>query len=1329
MRYELSQLGPDGFERLIQSLLAGETYGDGPDGQRECVIRNAKRILALPDLQVSGYLMAQAKFKSPEGAAGDWDWLRNNLHAELEGFRAKARQNEKLKEDGKEDEIYQLPDTWMFFTNIVLTPALNTGLKDKADQYTAQYHDLIPNIYILGADDVKTMLDNRPMVAAAYPTLINDGLRSYRAMRTYVGLRFSDYANVDLKQAGDETGHPVDLRDVYTDLSVQWENETRSFTELIVGMSEKIFAILENKGDSDKGYQTQKAVLSHALHHGHITTRFTLLGEAGKGKSTVCRLMCQIYRAALLREERDASAAATAYLEAPEGTEALPIPRYSRIPITVTLKEFAAWLHERSAEASDLLCYLLHKINERTNAQLSADDLLTLFRSEAWFFCFDGLDEVPVASNRGLVVDLLLGFLDMLEQQGCNYLSVLTSRPQGYGDSSLLERFEQITLLPMEPERCMGYLRRLLPHLEQDPEERNAKLRIMQNALQDAMTAKLMETPLYATILLILARSGGRLPSRRYDLFKEYCETVTRRERQKGLLADLEGSYNWVLQVHREIALLLQRESNTKENAAAELTLDRLNAILVDYLKRQDFEDDNQMRADTMRESITRRLPFLAQTTNSEGQACVLFPLRSIQEYYAAEGIVAPLDQNKIGNALKEISSSTYWRNVFLFAAGCLTGDLDRYDLLNERLYGICRMNNGDPAYCEEVKAQDRYAITNLGSRLALDLLREGVFTRRLDKERYCALLKPLLREKITDSNPFESRQLRNLTELPPDILQKLLAEVLIPLLKETRDGDCLGFTLLWVMANGNETVPAATEALAVLFPQIEFAKSDTWLRLIRGGYEPAPLEVRERLYALARESFVGYPDYIPHINWKEFVRYLAYTARENNWKHIPVTMLRSLLYHEIGERGLMRGYLDSLADIEPVLLGEGAQPVRALLNRRMRSKDDFFAFSSVPLKDEIPETLPVYLDALRARQLFDLAALLALQADPSPITSQAVIEAWNTLDEHLKPWFLQVLECGNWYCQSICKALYWGEAAEEKILSREEIEAQEKRLRTWIMDPAAAIRADHWENYIYCLFGWDGTGYICKPKLELPEVLCFLRSRPLCREHWELLDVLTDDMSCYPPELTSFLLEHLPELETAGSGNKLLLRLFLELQGSELLCGRFDWPQVFPQWDYYRMQPERLSRIESRIQELIAGTEFAVWEACAMIPYLASVHDIEELVTLPKGSYTKILETGNQIACLGGILALLSSDLDQVDRIAMTGDLNRFLSDKNTLWLFDQNCRCFSADGKYFLYQLIQEVEPADDTQQKQLISLMDKCITGLRSDMEDAAVCLRAI
>ena len=129
------------------------------------------------------------------------------------------------------------------------------------------------------------------------------------------------------------------------------------------------------------------------------------------------------------------------------------------------------------------------------------------------------------------------------------------------------------------------------------------------------------------------------------------------------------------------------------------------------------------------------------------------------------------------------------------------------------------------------------------------------------------------------------------------------------------------------------------------------------------------------------------------------------------------------------------------------------------------------------------------------------------------------------------------------------------------------------------------------------------------------------------------------------------------------------------------------------------------------------------------MIPYLASVYGIEELVTLPKGSYAKILETGNHTACLGGILALLSNELDQVDCMAMTEDLKRFLSDKNALWLFNQNCRCFSADGKHFLYQLVQEIEPADETQQKQLVSLMNKCIIGLRSDLENAAVYLRDI
>ena len=101
MQCELKYLGPDGFERLIQSLLAGETYGDGPDGQREVVIRDANRLPALPGLTVSGYLMAQVKFKDPNTKTNEWTWLRENLKSELEGFREKAKQNEALKAAGK----------------------------------------------------------------------------------------------------------------------------------------------------------------------------------------------------------------------------------------------------------------------------------------------------------------------------------------------------------------------------------------------------------------------------------------------------------------------------------------------------------------------------------------------------------------------------------------------------------------------------------------------------------------------------------------------------------------------------------------------------------------------------------------------------------------------------------------------------------------------------------------------------------------------------------------------------------------------------------------------------------------------------------------------------------------------------------------------------------------------------------------------------------------------------------------------------------------------------------------------------------------------------
>lgn len=165
MKHELERLGPDGFEKLIQTLMTTlfgirvEIFGDGPDRQRETLIKNAHYEIC-NGVEALGRTIVQAKFKSPDGSAKDWDWLRKQLKKELSGFAEKAK---------SEPEF--IPETWLFFTNLILTPAKG-GLKDKADDFVDEYRTLIPHIYVLGADEIRALLDAHPEVARRYAAFL-----------------------------------------------------------------------------------------------------------------------------------------------------------------------------------------------------------------------------------------------------------------------------------------------------------------------------------------------------------------------------------------------------------------------------------------------------------------------------------------------------------------------------------------------------------------------------------------------------------------------------------------------------------------------------------------------------------------------------------------------------------------------------------------------------------------------------------------------------------------------------------------------------------------------------------------------------------------------------------------------------------------------------------------------------------------------------------------------------------------------------------------------------------------------------------------------------
>src|SRR5687767_2015390 len=92
-------------------------------------------------------MVVQAKFKSNGGT--DFSWMKKQLIEELKKFQTRLSK-------------VQLPDNYLFFTNITLTPVANTGGRDRATvlERECEKEFGIKHIRILSHDDITAYLDN-----------------------------------------------------------------------------------------------------------------------------------------------------------------------------------------------------------------------------------------------------------------------------------------------------------------------------------------------------------------------------------------------------------------------------------------------------------------------------------------------------------------------------------------------------------------------------------------------------------------------------------------------------------------------------------------------------------------------------------------------------------------------------------------------------------------------------------------------------------------------------------------------------------------------------------------------------------------------------------------------------------------------------------------------------------------------------------------------------------------------------------------------------------------------------------------------------------------
>ena len=337
MNYDFSRLGPLEFEDMVQSLWAGyfgitsSIYGSGPDGQREATFQGKAMVPIQGGKELDGFWVLQAKFKEKNDSK-DLTWLKTKLSEEMQGFQKKKEENKKA---GK--EIYKIPEIYLFVTNIVLTPVGQIGLKDKIKQYiiNKNYQSIIPNIYVLGYDEIARMLDNNRNVATSYASYIMSGdiltwlydkgaekekLRRDSLLR-YIKNSFINNrrSRMDQQEEVEEAeGRKVYLEKVYTDLDYSGENLSGKFVKDALIIGDRMFRphniqkhhvlkeVMETENFSEliehlKGYDGIGGGFKQEKHSFN-SNKYVVKGSAGQGKSTGCQFLAQIYRAMFLKE-------------------------------------------------------------------------------------------------------------------------------------------------------------------------------------------------------------------------------------------------------------------------------------------------------------------------------------------------------------------------------------------------------------------------------------------------------------------------------------------------------------------------------------------------------------------------------------------------------------------------------------------------------------------------------------------------------------------------------------------------------------------------------------------------------------------------------------------------------------------------------------------------------------------------------------------------------------------------------------------------------------------------------------------------------------------
>ena len=744
--YDLSRLSPRSFEHLVQALAARVlgpgivVFGDGPDGGREATFER-KVPFPTPVDGWDGYGVVQAKYRQrPGDTQQDGNWAIDQLKDEIRKY---TDPESKLRK----------PDYFIFATNVVLTPVREQGSKDRAVAVLEEFKNQSPmkDYAIWDYDQIRAFLDAYEDVRTAYTASITPGdvlariisqlnpspTDMYKTFVMFLERELLSDECVKLEQAGHNVDDRIPLASVFVDLPTHDESaglraQFLDDTNIDIGYSgpsghpeeafikEILAASSELLDPTSIGTSVISNNLDPRVPRGS-RGRFVLMGGPGQGKTTLTQFICQIFRASIiagkpedtLSAEVQSALATMKYHCDIEGINHMVVPRF---PFKLALNDFATALSNSATfQVNSVLGYLSRQITNRTDSDISVDDLRRFLAAYPSVFIFDGLDEVPASSNRDQVLDAIRDFWIDASNVNADILAIATSRPQGYNEDFSPSYYQHRKLAELSHQLGWHFAQRLAEvRFRTDEDRKQTVLSRLDRAFRDDSTARLMRSPLQVTIMAALVDRVGQPPQARWSLFNSYYDVIYLREVERSIPASiiLRDYQPDIKAIHNQVGLILQIDSERTGRTDAKLSRDRFVALVEARLATEGHPGDHlHALAQQIVEAASHRLVFLVEVEAEQ----VGFEIRSLQEFMAAECLMDGTDQS-IRERLDEIAPIPFWRNVFLFAAGKCFAQRQE---LREPVRDIC-------AELNEIDG-DKIAGTYLaGSDLAIALLEEG---------------------------------------------------------------------------------------------------------------------------------------------------------------------------------------------------------------------------------------------------------------------------------------------------------------------------------------------------------------------------------------------------------------------------------------------------------------------------------------------------------------------------------------------------------------------------------------------------------------------------